>query len=178
MSERYSADPNQLARGADAPHTVRYLIARGFVDVGEVVVDAACGHGYGSRLLAKVASKVIAMDKDKVFASRDNIEFIQADFEKLEEFPECDTFVSIESIEHLADPQKFLDKITKTTRKKIIISSPDKHTKHLHVFHLSDVLKKDLHRMMSKYPDWVIYHGIDQGYIYMTFFIKKGTKLL
>ena len=67
MSERYSANPNSLEVGADFPHCSRYLLARGFIKKGETVIDAACGHGYGSYLLSEVASKVYAYDYQDVF---------------------------------------------------------------------------------------------------------------
>ncbi len=180
MSERFCANPNNLDVGADLPHCTRYLLARGFVSPGETVVDAACGHGYGSALIGQVAKKVYAMDKDDFFNHdyrRDNVEQLVENFETIEKFPDCDTFISIETIEHLSDPQRFLDKVTDATRKKIIISSPNKPTKDVHEFHLSDVLLPNIQKLMYKYPEWMEYHSILQGYTYMIFFIRKGTKL-
>lgn len=181
MSERYCANINSTDIGADLPHCSRYLLARGFVRQGETVVDAACSCGYGSRLLAEVAGKVISIDKDDVYDNNyrlDKMSFIQAHLEKLEEYPKCDTWVSIETIEHLADPQKYLDKVTKATSRCIVMSSPNKETKAVHEFHLSDVLLVNFIKMMEKYPDWFHYQTFIQGYTWISVYVKKDNKWL
>lgn len=182
MSERYSANPNSQDRGADQPHVSRYLLARGFIKPGEVVVDAACGAGYGSALLAEIAKQVISMDKLETFDSqwqRKNIAFMVRNLEDPGDFPDCDSWVSIETIEHLADPQAYLDKVTKATKRAIIMSSPNKETKHLHEFHLSDVLLINFAKMMEKYEDeWFHLHDFIQGYTWISIYVKKGTKIL
>lgn len=179
MSENYAADPQCLDRGADRPHVVRYLIARGFIGKGDVVVDGACGYGYGSALLAEVAKKVYSFDHHDIFQpqwKRDNIEFKVVDLEKELEFPSCDVFVSIETIEHLDNPQYFLDRIAKATKRIIVISSPDKPTVGLTEWHKTDVMLGYLEKMMEKYhPEWKLLHDIKQGYCYMAFYIK-GNK--
>jgi len=181
MSERYDADPNQTERGADNPHCSRYLLARGFTTKDDVVVDGACGRGYGSCLLSQIAKKVISIDKDLTFSgkwARENIDFRQINFEEDVILPECDVWVSFETIEHLENPQDFMDRVTTSTKKIIIFSSPNMPTKHEHSFHKTDVLKNDFKTLMNKYKDWIPYHSFIQGYHWIAIYIKKGAKLI
>lgn len=122
MSERYSVNPNNYKDGVSRAHAARYYLARGFVKPDDIVVDGACGTGYGSYLLAQVAKSVLAIDKDDCFENRwrnKKTNIIVADLENLTEMPNCDVWVCLETIEHLKDPDAFLNKITKTTRKKL-----------------------------------------------------------
>jgi 2-polyprenyl-3-methyl-5-hydroxy-6-metoxy-1,4-benzoquinol methylase len=181
MSERYSAKPNSLEVGADFPHCARYLLARGFIKKGETVIDAACGHGYGSYLLSEVADKVYSFDYQDVFNSewnKENIEFNQENVEEIKAFPECDAFVSIETIEHLYNPELFLDKVTKATKRVIVMSSPNKPTVGLTEFHHTDVLLANFEKYMAKYSEWILYHTFIQGYTWLAIYLKKGTKFV
>lgn len=181
MSERYSARPNNLEVGADQPHVSRYLMARGFVNPGDRVIDAACGTGYGSHILASVAEKVDAIDKKGVFEARwkkDNLYPLVIDLDENNAFWETDVFISIETIEHLKEPQEFLDRITKITKKKIIISSPNKPTAGLNEFHLHDVELVRLEKMMERYKDWQYYHSFIQGYNYIAIYVRKGVDII
>src|SRR4051812_34943561 len=63
-------------------HLHRYAVATK-VAVGKIVVDLASGEGYGSKLLAKVATTVIGIDADPVSVeyskqvySCDNLRFL------------------------------------------------------------------------------------------------------
>lgn len=181
MSERYSANPNSLDRGADQPHSSRYFVARGFIKPGEVVVDSACGHGYGSAILSEVASKVLALDKVDVFNGqwkKEGIGQMVVNLEELEEYPECDVWVTLETIEHLADPEKYLDKVTKSTKRAIIVSSPNKPTAGANEFHLTDVELPVLEKLMNKHEDWFLYQTLLQGYYYIAVYVKKNTEML
>src|SRR5512132_1392768 len=63
-------------------HWHRYAFARRFV-AGRRVLDAACGEGYGSALLAQTASAVVGLDIDagvvaaarEAYAQRTNLRF-------------------------------------------------------------------------------------------------------
>lgn len=181
MSERYSANPNSLERGADQPHSSRYFVARGFIKPGEVVVDSACGHGYGSAILSEVASEVVALDKDNFFLGqwdRENIKKFVGNLEDIEDYPECDVWVTLETIEHLADPAKYLEKVTKSTKRAIIVSSPNKATAGVNEFHLTDVELPVLERLMSEHEDWFLYQTLLQGYYYIAVYVKKDSEML
>lgn len=180
MSERYDANPNSAVIGADMPHTARYLLARGFVKKGDTVVDGACGPGYGSALLAEIAGRVIGLDYADAINhrwKRDNVEFkTNFNLETEEKFPDCDTWVSLETIEHLYEPQKFLDKVTACTKRAMIFSSPNKETVGMdNEFHHTNVLLTNFRHYMNKYPDWMEYHSFIQGYCWVAIYVKRDN---
>jgi len=116
-------------------HMHRYAFAGQFVS-GKSVLDAACGEGYGSALLARHADAVTGVDLSKraiEHASQrydlGNLEFRQADCCKLPfEDQSIDCIVSFETIEHLEDQRKMLEEFGRVLKPSgfLLISSPDK----------------------------------------------------
>lgn len=86
---------------------------------GKRVVDAACGTGFGSFLLSLVAEKVFALDKYDMWGqwrpfevmTPNPITFMQIDFEQAPVDITADLAISIETIEHLANPDFFLNNL-------------------------------------------------------------------
>lgn len=102
-------------------HVSRYKFASMFID--GVVLDCACGSGYGSKILSKKADKVIGVDisEDTVkFISRNNnnpnISFVCENLKNLK-FDEnsLNSIVSLETLEHVSkeDMVDFLNKSSK-----------------------------------------------------------------
>jgi SAM-dependent methyltransferase len=103
-------------------HVFRYQLAARFVRPGDVVLDAACGLGYGSHLIwtGTKASKVIGIDGSEYAAKYASSNFGYADegLEFREGFlPQClhsipdnsvDLVVSFETLEHVEDPEGLL----------------------------------------------------------------------
>lgn len=128
MGGLYNANPYGDLRGADAPHVARYCIARGFVEPGETVLDAGCGTGYGSHMLAKVAKRVFAVDAEDTVNSNwrgrdDNIEFSVLHLGK-EKLPEADVTICIEAAEHINGLKNFISEVHKRTKRLIFICTP------------------------------------------------------
>lgn len=120
--ERLSFGQSSRYDGMEAAiHIARYSFAKELC-VGKRVLDAACGEGYGSRLLANWGAKeVVGVDisaeaiesAQRHFAS-DSVRFIQNDAETLPRHFEPHSFdliVSFETIEHVQDPELFLRNI-------------------------------------------------------------------
>jgi 2-polyprenyl-3-methyl-5-hydroxy-6-metoxy-1,4-benzoquinol methylase len=95
-------------------HIVRYQFAVNKIKKGDVVLDLACGSGYGSKLvkLETEAHSVIGADIVKYiidFNSRRNIypglDFVQADGTRKEYFKcaQFDKIISFETIEHVSE---------------------------------------------------------------------------
>jgi 2-polyprenyl-3-methyl-5-hydroxy-6-metoxy-1,4-benzoquinol methylase len=119
-------------------HWHRYLFARELVK-NKIVLDIACGEGYGSYLLAGNAKKVIGVDIDKntiEYATskynRDNLEFKTG---LVEDIPingseVFDVIVTFETLEHIEEEQqkKFLAEVARLVNKKgvFIVSTPEK----------------------------------------------------
>ncbi len=108
----------------------RYEIALGHVEGS--VVDAACGWGYGTSMLAAEAGPVVGIDAwgraiayaQSVTAGRRGLRFIEADLE-VEGVPDhFDWAVCFETLEHLKDPEGFAAKLKAAARKGICVSVP------------------------------------------------------
>lgn len=111
-------------------HRFRYHLAKGFIDVGDRVLDLGCGQGYGTKILSEVALTVLGVDLEpsniigaKEKYNGDNIDYFVEDLEKWH-IPECDVAVEFENLEHLYDPKRFVDKLKKKVSKFIIMSTP------------------------------------------------------
>lgn len=102
-------------------HCIRYAAFKWYIRPNDVVVDAACGLGYGSAIIydSALASKVIGLDssqsgidyaKANYLTGRPGLEFYHQDISDLSAFTDqsVDVIFSFETIEHLLDPEAFL----------------------------------------------------------------------
>ena len=116
-------------------HLHRYAFARSLVS-GLRVLDAACGEGYGSALLAGAAAAVAGVDisEDAIAHANGrygggNLEFLTADCLALPFADHAfDCVVSFETLEHLEDQDRLLREIRRVLKPEgfLVISSPDK----------------------------------------------------
>jgi 2-polyprenyl-3-methyl-5-hydroxy-6-metoxy-1,4-benzoquinol methylase len=97
-------------------HVVRYEFARRFCQ-GKNVADIACGTGYGTKILAQVAASAVGFDKESLCGNR------VVDLEKQCWDGKYDVIVSFETLEHLENPEFFLENARKTA-KLLVVSSP------------------------------------------------------
>ncbi len=119
-------------------HWHRYAFARRFA-ADKRVLDAACGEGYGSALLADVAAQVsgVDIDADSVahartrYAGTPKLRYECMDASALT-FPDrtFDLVVSFETLEHLAAQEQLIAGFSRvlTDDGLLLISSPDKRT--------------------------------------------------
>lgn len=168
-------------------HRFRYHLCRGFVEPGDVVVDAGCGKGYGSEILSVVAGKVIGIDIEeyqinwnkKHYKKAKNIEFRIGNLEEVE-IPECDVLCSFEVIEHFYEPLKVIEKMKNKAKKWIVVSVPigetlvegkqnvEEDVTHHSVFTFSS----DLDGMFVD-DNWDKFYGFQPGVTYMVIYYKK-----
>jgi SAM-dependent methyltransferase len=115
--------PDETSVGIVAIHEKRYRFALPHCE-GRTVLDAGCGVGYGSALLATVAARVVGMDVSaeaidyaRTRYPRPNVEFLVRDLLELD-LPDAgfDVVCSFEAIEHLADRDAFLGHVARTLR--------------------------------------------------------------
>ena len=118
-------------------HWHRYAFARALA-AGRRVLDAACGEGYGSALLADSAREVLGVDlsaqalehAQRRYGQRANLRFAQHDCTRLEALPAAsfDLIVSFETLEHVQDQERMLDGFARLLAPggTLLVSTPDK----------------------------------------------------
>ncbi len=106
----------ELNDHVEREHEARYHFAKQYC-VNKSVADIACGTGYGSRILAEVATSVEGYDREALCGNR------VLDLEKQSWEKPYDVIVSFETIEHLENPEFFLENAFRTAR-TLIVSTP------------------------------------------------------
>lgn len=123
-----------------AIHTSRYLLARQFCRDSRVL-DISCGEGYGSFIMAEHwgAAHVDALDRSeqaieqaKATFHSERIHWHCADAEQAASVLEAgsyDLIVSLETIEHLPHPERFLEQLRRLIKPHgvILLSCPNDH---------------------------------------------------
>jgi SAM-dependent methyltransferase len=157
----------------EAEHLARYWWATRFVS-GKRVLDAGCGTGYGSKILARGGGEVVGVDIDSTAldAARDSggesVTFEVADARALPFADgEFDVAVCFEVIEHVKDPESILDELRRVIRPDglLVASSPNRdvyppgNPHHKHEF-LPDELAEALgsrfaHVRLVRQHDWL-----------------------
>lgn len=118
-------------------HWHRYAFARRLAQ-GRRVLDAACGEGYGSALLADGAAEVVGVDIDAAsiaharerYGARKNLSFETADATALDfASARFDVVVCFETLEHVEAQERMLAGFARVLADDglLIVSSPDKH---------------------------------------------------
>jgi SAM-dependent methyltransferase len=131
--------PGTMTGETALEHEHRYLFARQLV-AGRVVLDIACGEGYGSALLARDAAEVIGVDIDAgvIEHARHKYAAVPVSGKLRFEVGDCaaiplvdacvDLVVSFETIEHHAQHDQMLAEIRRVLRPGglLLISTPDR----------------------------------------------------
>ena len=125
----------ECVREINYEHLHRYAFALELVR-GKRVLDAACGEGYGSALLAGAASSVSAVDisEQAVQHARGRYQASNLDFHASDcrDLPfasdEFDCIVSFETLEHLQDHDGLMQEFRRVLKPGgfLLLSSPDK----------------------------------------------------
>jgi len=130
--------PGILDDKLEIEHYQRYLGVRELVR-GKAVLDAACGEGYGSRLMADTAAQVTGLDIDgdtigrarEKYREQGNLRFLQGSVAEIPlEDDSVDAVVSFETIEHVPEEVQhlFLGEIARVLRPDgfLVMSTPNK----------------------------------------------------
>ncbi len=133
-----------------ALHLERYRFAATHARPG-LLLDMACGVGYGTELLAEcradlhhvigVDVSAAAIGQARASYAHPRVAFVQADALRYAAPALCDTVVSLETIEHLSDPMAFVEQALRSLRAggRFVASVPvtpsvDANPHHLHDF--------------------------------------------
>ena len=144
-------DPRDLAC-----HLARYTFALQFCQ-HKVVLDAACGVGYGSQILSYVADDVTGIDlsMDAIEYAQDHHDtsrtaFVLGDVRDLIYVGEgvFDVVVSFETVEHLEEPEAFIEEVASVLDDDgvFIVSAPENSGS---IHHVKDYTKQELHDLLS-----------------------------
>lgn len=132
----------EVGSRADA-HVERYNVAASLVREGDVVLDAACGLGYGAKTIHAFgrAKEVVGVDLSEGSVAYANRQFASGDgslrFEAVDlggPLPYADgsfdVVASFETLEHLRDPELFLSEVNRILRPggRVIVSVPNDWT--------------------------------------------------
>lgn len=159
--------PDQFGARASSEHIQRYMTIQEIVR-NKIVLDAACGEGYGSNLLSETASEVVGIDisTDTINSARNkyrrnNLKYEVASITNLPfEDNSVDVVVSFETIEHVVEDmqQKFLCEVKRVLKPDgiLIISTPDKmyHTdipNQINEFHVKEFYEKEFLEFLKEY---------------------------
>ncbi len=144
-------------------HFHRYVFARELV-TGKKVLDAACGEGYGSALLASVASSVTGVDisGSAITHARSrypaaNLTFLESDCLDLPlEDDGFDCIVSFETLEHLEHQETLLNEFRRVLKPDgfLLISSPDKavytdRQQNRNEFHIKELYRDEFESLIN-----------------------------
>jgi SAM-dependent methyltransferase len=147
-------------------HEQRYQFFAGRY-AGLDVLDAACGIGYGSAIIARAGAKSVtgidvaaeAISYAQEHYAGPSVGFIQTSAEKLRDLGKTfDLVVSFETIEHLADPAAFLREVRGVLRPggRFICSTPNRDfagrdEKYANPYHLSEMSFDEFRSMFGEH---------------------------
>jgi 2-polyprenyl-3-methyl-5-hydroxy-6-metoxy-1,4-benzoquinol methylase len=160
----------KILDAADVPHVFRYYLARGFIEPGDRVLDAACGYGYGTRILARsLAKSVLGVDKGEfqleIANKRNTMDNVSYQIKNLDEdfyLDPVDYIVSIETLEHLDSPLDAL-RVFKKVAKRMLLSVPIGKTTHTNQWHKHDYLIRDDFIKLVVDDKWKLFHSATHG---------------
>jgi SAM-dependent methyltransferase len=179
-AERF--DPAEMGGGLiEAEHRGRYVWAAPWV-AGKEVLDAGCGVGYGTRLLAEHDPvRLVGVDisaEALTHGPADSAELVQADLRELPFSADSfDLVVCFEVIEHVEGHDRVLDELRRVLRPggTLLISSPNRdvyapgNPHHVHEF-----LPEELRAALEQRFDHVGLHG---QHVLLASAIVSGTGL-
>jgi SAM-dependent methyltransferase len=124
------ADNDRPGTHVEREHIERYLWAAD--RVGGAVLDAACGTGYGTKILSQ-RCKAAGIDRDaralaRARAREPESEFLTAELPDIPyDDSSFDAAVSFETLEHLTDAQSFLQELMRVIKPggKLLLSTPN-----------------------------------------------------
>jgi len=142
-------------------HLQRYHFA-GRHHLPGIIADVACGAGYGSYLLAteyaKDIERIIAVDNSPVaidycknFYSHKKIDYELKDVFEFRSKGPINTVISLETIEHLMDPERFVMHFSSMLAKggRFIASAPVTPSMDANPFHQNDFTIKSFKKLFT-----------------------------
>ena len=139
---------------------------------GAVVLEAGCGEGYGARLLADRARRVVAVDYDAdaighVGRTYPGLPVVRGNLVALSFAANSyDVVVSLQTLEHLWDQDTFLAECRRVLRPDgpLILSTPNRLTfPPDNPFHYKELSPAELRRLVGRHGRLASLHGVRHG---------------
>lgn len=157
-------------------HIYRYIFAAGLTE-DKVVLDVACGTGYGTGyMMEKGAGEVVGVDISVAavdyarerFGKNNKASFVCADAIRLPFVDDTfDVVVSFETIEHMRQYRKFLAECRRVLKEDglLVCSTPNRRifspnlTKPLNTFHVKEFWPEEFYRLLHRYFAHITLYG-------------------
>jgi O-antigen biosynthesis protein len=155
-------------------HLHRYLFSEQFV-TGKVVVDLGSGEGYGAKILAGRARRVIGVELDSLSVAHSrlhyesqNLSFVEGSVLRLDQLEDdsVDVAVCFEVIEHLSSHEQLLSEVARVLRSDglLIMSTPDREVYnrelgHVNPYHLKELDRAEFAALLSIHFPHVAMYG-------------------
>lgn len=140
-------------------HEFRYTLASGYVWRWDIVLDAACGDGYGYGYLVGDYSTYVGVDKELPGVNL-GAGFVKADLQFWDPDLEFHVAVSFETIEHLPEYKHFIG-VLKRAKRTIIVSVPVVPTVGINPWHVHDFAPGEMVGLFED-DDWRLYQMVQQ----------------
>lgn len=153
---------SEIVNDITIEHLHRYSFSKKFIN-GKIVLDVACGEGYGAYHIADQAKFTFGIDIDSETIelaqkkySRNNLKYYCCSVEKLPLDDESiDVILSFETIEHVSNINKMIDEFKRVLKPSglLILSTPDKkhysdERNYKNPYHLKEFYLKEFQKFM------------------------------
>ncbi len=167
-------------------HLHRYALALGLIG-GKKVLDIACGEGYGSHLMSKIAVQVTGIDMDKLTIEKakkkyqsGNLLFLAGSVLKIPAPDNSfDVITCFETLEHITEQEDMLAELKRVLSPygMLLISTPDKKnysdkTGYINPFHKKELYEKEFKDLVNRFFP---HTGFYSQHFYMGSFISNGS---
>lgn len=143
-------------------HLARYKFAASYVRPGRLL-DIACGSGYGTKMLVEQSQNEITavgvdISEEAIVYARDRychpqVQFVVADATSFSDLEGFDSIVSLETIEHLSDPEGFIVHLLGLLRPDGVLvgSVPTTPSVDANPHHLHDFTERSFRQMVERH---------------------------
>ena len=141
--------------------SLRYRLTLDYIEQTGLVLDAACGSGFGSAILSQKAKMIYGIDisRDAINYAKgkygkNNIKFSRGDVQKIKFKDDFfDVAIGIETLEHVKHPELYLQELKRVTKNygKVVISTPQKKGGLLTPYHIYEYDFCEFKELLQKY---------------------------